>query len=119
MKPEEVLISVSPRISTAAHFGPNVLARSYFPDVLEAPQPTLSPEEALRLTISQQSNRLSNTNNLSIGCKNGDALRPAAERMQKYADNLSESEPLRAMAMKGVTNLADLELLSALLEEDI
>ena len=50
--------SESPRIVTTALYGPNVLARNFFPDVLEAPPVTLSEREALRLTIEDQRKKL-------------------------------------------------------------
>lgn len=50
--------SESPRIVTTALYGPNVLARNFFPDVLEAPPVTLSEREALRLTIEDQRRKL-------------------------------------------------------------
>jgi len=50
--------SESPRIVTAAVYGPNVLARNFFPDVLEAPPVNLSEREALRLTIEDQRRKL-------------------------------------------------------------
>ena len=50
--------SESPRIVTLALHGPNVLARNFFPDVLEAPPVNLSEREALRLTIEDQRRKL-------------------------------------------------------------
>jgi hypothetical protein len=50
--------SESPRIVTTALHGPNVLARNFFPDVLEAPPITLSERDALRLTIEDQRRKL-------------------------------------------------------------
>jgi hypothetical protein len=50
--------SESPRIVTLAVYGPNVLARNFFPDVLEAPPVNLSEREALRLTIEDQRRKL-------------------------------------------------------------
>lgn len=50
--------SESPRIVTTALHGPNVLARNFFPDVLEAPPVNLSEKEALRLTIEDQRRKL-------------------------------------------------------------
>lgn len=50
--------SESPRIVTTAIYGPNVLARNFFPDVLEAPPVNLSEREALRLTIEDQRRKL-------------------------------------------------------------
>ncbi len=50
--------SESPRIVTTALYGPNVLARNFFPDVLETPPVTLSEREALRLTIEDQRRKL-------------------------------------------------------------
>lgn len=50
--------SESPRIVTTALHGPNVLARNFFPDVLEAPPINLSEREALRLTIEDQRRKL-------------------------------------------------------------
>lgn len=52
------IASDSPRIVTTAIYGPNVLARNHFPDVLEAPPVTLSEREALRLTIEDQRRKL-------------------------------------------------------------
>jgi hypothetical protein len=50
--------SESPRIVTSAIYGPNALARNFFPDVLEAPRITLTEQEALRLTIEDQRHKL-------------------------------------------------------------
>lgn len=50
--------SESPRIVTSAIYGPDVLARNFFPDVLEAPLVTIDEREALRLTIEDQRNKL-------------------------------------------------------------
>jgi hypothetical protein len=50
--------SESPRIVTLVVHGPNVLARNFFPDVLEAPPINLSEREALRLTIEDQRRKL-------------------------------------------------------------
>lgn len=50
--------SESPRIVTATLYGPDALARNFFPDVLEAPLVTIDEREALRLTIEDQRNKL-------------------------------------------------------------
>lgn len=55
------IVSESPRIVTTSIYGPNVLARNHFPDVLEAPPVTLSEREALRLTIEDQRRKLFST----------------------------------------------------------
>jgi|LakMenEpi13Sep09_1017268.scaffolds.fasta_scaffold09359_1 hypothetical protein len=50
--------SESPRIVTAAIYGPNAMARNFFPDVLESPRIQLTEKEALRLTIEDQRRKL-------------------------------------------------------------
>jgi hypothetical protein len=50
--------SESPRIVTSAIYGPNAMARNFFPDVLECPRITLTEKEALRLTIEDQRHKL-------------------------------------------------------------
>jgi len=53
--------SEPPRVVTTALYGPNAMARNFFPDVLEAPPVTLDEREALRLTIEDQKRKLLNT----------------------------------------------------------
>jgi hypothetical protein len=50
--------SESPRIVTSAIYGPNAMARNFFPDVLECPRITLTEKDALRLTIEDQRHKL-------------------------------------------------------------
>ena len=50
--------SESPRIVTSAIYGPNAMARNFFPDVLECPRINLTEKEALRLTIEDQRHKL-------------------------------------------------------------
>lgn len=114
----ETLMSVSPRVATVAAYGPNVLLRPCVPDVLEAPQCTLSEQRLAELTQQQQARRLGSGDNLAIG-GHGKTLRSLAALKREGLDGPEElegSEPLRAMALKEVTNLEDLEALSKLLD---
>lgn len=113
---EEVLMSVSPRIATAAAHGPNVLLRPCFPDVEEAPQWTLSEERLAELTQEQQARRLGSSDNLAIGGHQRSLQ--TLQTLQTHEPHGTD-EPLRTMAIKEVTNLEDLEALSALLDQDL
>ena len=114
-------MSVSPRVATVAAYGPNVLLRPCVPDVLEAPQCTLSEQRLAELTQQQQARRLGSSDNLAIGghqrtLRSLAALRPEGPEGPEGPEELKASEPLRAMALKEVTNLEDLEALSKLLD---
>lgn len=61
------IITPSCRITTTAHYGPNALARNHFPPVFDAPEVTLTQEEAVAATLEDQRRRLASTANLSLG----------------------------------------------------
>ncbi len=118
---QEILMSVSPRVATIAAYGPNVLLRPCVPDVLEAPQCTLSEQRLAELTQQQQARRLGSGDNLAIGghgktLQSLAALRALGAEGPEELEGSESLEPLRAMALKEVTNLEDLEALSKLLD---
>lgn len=102
-EPIESIMSTSPRIATAAKFGPNLLARPCFPNILETPMPTLSEEKIAALEQQRQAQKLAGTSGLYLGGrKNSIASLEAFANSIKY-DEYNEDEPLRTMAIREVT----------------
>jgi hypothetical protein len=125
VRPEEALMSTSARIATIATYGSNVLLRPYAEDPMDRPHVSLTEEEAVFLTVQQQARRLSRADQLCVGTrakKLADLEYLASlveEPLEELSQSLEETEPLRAMALKSVTNIDDLEALSTILDEDL
>lgn len=93
------LTSQSPRISTAAKFGPNILALPGFPRIFEAPETQFNEVlEQQRIHRKMRPQKLP------------EELGKAMDKRLKFAESLVD-EPLLAMALKSTTDLKYLELL--------
>lgn len=82
----ETIMSPSPRIVTAAKFGPNVLARPYFPEIFEAPDVNITEEEAIRLTQEEQIKQLVMKKKVPL-----DTLRDNFDEIARLAQLLDDS----------------------------
>lgn len=102
-EPLEYIVSTPPRIAVAEKFGPNVLARTFFPNIMEVPKVTLTSEDAERLEQERVERKLSGRGGLCLG-----GLQNSIDSLEKFAKKINtdvefEDEPLRTMAIKEVT----------------
>jgi len=124
-EPQEALMSTPARIATVTTYGHHVLLRPCVEDPMDRPHVGLTEDEAVVLTVQQQARRLSRADQLCVGTrakKLADLEYLASlveEPLQELSQSLEDTEPLRAMALKTVTNIDDLEALSTILDEDL
>lgn len=95
----------SPRLSTIAVHGPRALLRPFFPEWPEDPKVSISAEKAHELMVKQRASDLAGTRNLSLGGYNSTIKELESLEIPKVSEDLQDTEPLRAMALKEVTNI--------------
>lgn len=102
--PCDFLYSTPPRIMTIATHGRGSLLRTFFPKEEALPQITLSAERLAELTKRTMAVRIAGLDNLSAGGY-GNKVSDLEKLEAPDASALEETEPLRAMALREVTNI--------------
>ena len=104
--PEPVkLESPSPRIVTIAHHGAGGLLRTFFPELPEMPEVNITAEHAQKFAMTEMAKKLAGNANLRLGGFSHTATELHALKIPEVSKELEELEPLRAMALKEVTNI--------------
>lgn len=112
LKAEVNLQTPAPRITTIAHHGPRSLLRPFFPEMEEAPKdwrPSISPERIEEIIRTQRAMRLAGVGNLALGGHGKGRTIADLEGLKSPAVDgvatIEDTEPLRAMSFKEVTNI--------------
>jgi len=95
----------SPRITTIAHHGPHALLRPFFPEFPEDPKVSIGPEKARELLKKERASNLAGMHNLAMGGHKTTIAELESLEIPKVSEDLQDTEPLRAMALKEVTNI--------------
>ena len=112
VKAQVELQTPAPRITTIAHHGPRSLLHPFFPEMEEVPKDfklSISAERADEMVKAQRATRLAGAANLSLGGRGKGRTIADLEGLKSPAMDgvatIEDTEPLRAMSFREVTNI--------------